>query len=100
MPASVITVSEFPGMPAQIEGSQCIPMPPLVDQIVSVSGVSLQSNPFSANTRVIRIHTKAQCCIAVGTNPTATISNFSMAQYQTEYMRVNPGFIVAVIADP
>lgn len=103
MPASVVTLSEFAGAASEIEGVPVAPMPVLVDQVVSVSGTSTLSSPFSKVTRLVRIHTKASCCIVVGppsSSPTATTNNMSFAQFQTEYLRVNPGDVMAVIADP
>ena len=84
---------------------------PLANQIVGVTGVSLQSAPFTGRTHFIRLHNDSgsPCSILVGTqpcvgppaaqNPIATPSCARMAQNQTEYMGVDPGMLVAVIAN-
>lgn len=72
--------------------------PPLVDQTpVAIGAGSLQSAVFGENTRMVRLHTNVICSYAVGTNPTATANSRRMAANSTEFIRVEPGFRVAVI---
>lgn len=72
----------------------------IVDQIpLAIGGASVQSVPFSAGTRYVRIHTDAICSIVFGTNPVSTTNNARMAANQTEYFSVNAGDRVAVIAN-
>jgi hypothetical protein len=82
---------------------------PLANQVVNIGGSSVQSQPFTSRTHFIRLHTDGVCSILVGTqtgvgppaaqNPVATTTCARMAQNQTEYMGVDPGMIVAVIAN-
>jgi hypothetical protein len=72
----------------------------LVDQTPVVIGAgSLQSAPFSAATRLIRIETDSICSFAIGLNPTATVNNARLNANDREYFYVNPGDIIAVIAN-
>ena len=74
-------------------------VPYLAEQVVAISGASVQSNAFSANTRVIRVHTDAICSIAIGANPTATADTTRMAANTTEFFDVRPGHKIAVITN-
>lgn len=66
---------------------------------VAITGVSAQSQPFQPGTNYIRMHTDVTCSISLGLNPLATTDNGRLAPNQTEYMGVNPGDRVAVIAN-
>lgn len=72
---------------------------PITNNNIAITGGSLQSNPFSANTFLIRVHSDAICSILVGTNPTVSTSDARMAANQTEYFGVQPGQIIAVISN-
>lgn len=73
--------------------------PPITEQTVAIAVGSNQSNAFTKNTKLVRIHADAICSIAFGTNPTATATNRRLAANQTEYfdLKNSPGFKVAVI---
>ena len=66
---------------------------------LSIGGAPVQSLPFTAGTSYIRMHCDAICSIDIGENPTATTSKARMAANQTEYMGVNPGDSLSVIAN-
>ena len=94
----VCQIAEFASMATQVEGAPVVHAPPIFEQTVSVTGVSTQSAPFGATTRVLRVHTTQVCCLTFGANPVSVSpTNFIMAINQTEYIRVNPGDKVAVI---
>lgn len=73
--------------------------PPLAEQTVSITSGSVQSNPFNAQTSVIRVHTDAICSVLIGKNPTVTAASGRMAANQTEYRGVFPGQILAAITN-
>jgi hypothetical protein len=80
-------------------GLPLVRWPPLATQVVAISGSSTQSNPFGGNTKIIRVHTDSICSVIVGPNPTATTSHPRFAASQTEYIEVNPGDQLAVVAN-
>ena len=97
---SVLYISEVPAMGvAQGASDNAISGVSLVEQTVAITGASLQSAPFSAATRMVRISTDAVCSIAFGVNPTATTAKKRFAANQSETFRVTPGHRVAVITN-
>lgn len=78
-------------------------VPKLVQNNVAITASSVPSNPFSANTSIIRIHTDAVCSIKFspgpGEVPVATLSDMRLPSNYTEYFAVRPGDMVAVIAN-
>jgi hypothetical protein len=66
-------ISEYPGgqpygMPASFE-------PSIVDQTVAITGGSVQSNPFTGDTKMVYVNVDAACSIVFGPNPAATTGN-------------------------
>ena len=66
---------------------------------LAITAGSLQSQPFQPKTALVRIETDVVCSVAYGMNPIATVLAGRMAANQTEYFGVNPGDMVAVIAN-
>ena len=75
------------------------PEPALAVQTVAIGGASAVSQPFSVQTRYVRLHSDAICSRLFGKAPTATVASPRMAADQTEYFAVNPGDRVAVITN-
>ena len=75
------------------------PDPALAGQTVAIGGTSAVSQPFSGQTRYVRLHSDAICSRLFGKSPTATAASPRMAVDQTEYFAVNPGDRVAVITN-
>lgn len=73
------------------------PVPALVEQNVALSGSSAQSSAFSAITRLVLIATDTACCLAFGTNPTATATYHRLGANEARFYVVNPGDKVAGI---
>jgi hypothetical protein len=80
--------------------------PPLVEQVVTLTGSSAQSAAFNAQTTLVRIHVDGSgpAGVTFGTNPTATVVSGTsgsgrFAANQTEYRGVpkGQGFKVAGI---
>lgn len=74
---------------------------PIVNNNISITASSVQSNAFNANTRMIRVHNDATqpVFMLLGSNPTAVSgTDARMAANQTEYYQVNPGDKLAVIS--
>ncbi len=95
-------VAEFAHLPLDDRGRPVMapPMPPLAETTVAIGMTSTQSaNVFSSVTRYAQIHTDAICSIAFGTNPTATTANQRLASNETRFVGVNPGDLIAVIAN-
>jgi hypothetical protein len=98
---STLYIAEYSSM-SMVQGPQAMPQePPLVEQIVSIGGSSVQSSAFNAATRFVRLHCDSVCSVVFGVNPTAALTNCRMAANQTEYYGVpqGGGFQVAVIAN-
>jgi hypothetical protein len=83
---AVVFIAEF----ADIRGNAAY-MPPLVEQTVAITAGSVQSAAFGATTRFIRVHTDGVASIAIGANPTATITTGRIAANSTEYFAVRQG---------
>lgn len=77
------------------------PSEPGTDQpALNINPSTTPSLQFAPTTQLVRLHTDAVCSFVIGPPGTvATTSNARMAQNQTEYFRVIPGHIVAVIAN-
>lgn len=65
--------------------------PPIANQTVAVTAGSVQSAPFNALTRFVRVSTDVVCSIEFGTNPTATATTRRMPANTTEYFAVPQG---------
>ncbi len=77
-------------------------VPPVAEQIVSISGSSTPcTNAFASKTQYVQITTDAICSIAFGTAPTATTSNMRLPANMTIYFGVPKGqsYKVAVITN-
>lgn len=78
-------------------------VPKIAQNNVAITAGSLPSNPFNANTSIIRINTDAVCSIVFsptpGATPVATLSDMRCPANYTEYFAVRPGDMVAVIAN-
>ena len=85
---SVLYITEY----LDIDGARQIPREPaLASQTVAIGSSSTTSQPFNAQTTVVRLHTDAICSVVIGpvgtaSAPlTATIGSSRMAAGQTEY---------------
>lgn len=77
--------------------AQMMTLPPVAEQTKAIGASSVQTSAFNATTNLIRVHTDTDCHIAVGSNPTATISTLRLVAGTTEYFGVKPGHKLAVI---
>lgn len=64
--------------------------PPVAEQAVSFT-TTTQSSAFSAETRIVRLYSTADCHVAFGTNPTATTSKMKLKADSPEYFAVPVG---------
>jgi hypothetical protein len=80
-------------------GLPLVRWPALQTQVVAIGGSSQQSAPFGGGSRIIRVHCDSVCSIFIGPNPTATTLHPRLAANQTEYMEINAGDQLAVIAN-
>jgi hypothetical protein len=73
--------------------------PCIADTSFTVSGSSGQSAVFSPQTSFVMIHAQEACCLAWGTNPTATTAKQRIAAGETRYVGIpaGAGFRVAAI---
>lgn len=98
-------VSEYSDQPAASYtglGLQIVKDPALVEQVpVAIGASAAASAPFSARTRIVRLHADSVCSIVIGPAATtvATANNQRMAANQTEYKMVDGGYIVSVITN-
>lgn len=72
--------------------------PSALNQQVAIGGTSTQSSAFSDVTRFVRVHADAACRVAIAVNPTATSASMRIGAGGTEYLGVQPGLKIAVIA--
>jgi hypothetical protein len=75
-------------------------VPPVAEQVISLSGTSTQSAAFQNDTTLVMVSTDAPCCLAWGANPTATLSAQRMAANETRFYGVPKGqtMILAAIS--
>jgi hypothetical protein len=94
-------ISEFPHGTSSdgTEKPADLPQPSLVDQVVVIGAGSLQSAPFSMNTRFVLLQADVVCSIAFGANPTATANNMRLAAGVPIIFGVIPGHVVATITN-
>ncbi len=97
----ILSITEFqttpsdPGSPMHTLNAAKLPF--LFSQVVEFEDQSANSMSFSDDTRYIRVIANADCCINVGSNPTATGQHMRLAAGAAEYFGVNPGDRLAVI---
>jgi hypothetical protein len=102
---STLYIAEVTKLGIDAQGASIIApqMPPIAEQTVTIGMSSLPSEPFSGHTRFVQIHTDAMCSIAFsptpGATPSATTSNQRLGANETRFYAVNPGDLVAVIAN-
>lgn len=70
---------------------------PGTTQVVTYTTSSVQSAVFAATTRFVRVTSDSACCLAYGSNPTATTSGMRLPFDSVEYFGVTPGQRLAVI---
>lgn len=79
---------------------QVAEMPKLATNNVAITAGSVQSNAFTPNTSLIRVHCDAICSVEIGgTSPTATSASQRMPADAVEYFFVRPGDKLAVITN-
>jgi hypothetical protein len=66
-------------------------VPPVAEQAISLSGTSAQCAAFQNDTTLVMISTDAPCCLAWGTDPTATLSAQRMAANETRFYGIPKG---------
>jgi hypothetical protein len=97
---AVLYLTEFADVGIHLLGEVPVAFyPETANQTVSITGGSLQSAAFNANTRFIRVHPDVVCSIAIGANPTATTVTARMSAGTTEYFAVRDGHKIAVISN-
>jgi hypothetical protein len=93
-----VTISEYSAMLFLKGGQVPVPEEPsLRSQVLEIGDTSRASDPFSAGTKFIRVHTDEACALAFGSNPVATPSNARLSANTTELFAVQIGDKVAVI---
>ena len=104
---SIFTIMEFADMPI-IPGAMGNPVPvgvfnakSILQPVLTLGTASTASAAFAATTNFIRIHNSAICNFKVG--PAGTTASTQGAgrlpAEHVEYLGVQPGQIIAVIAD-
>jgi opacity protein-like surface antigen len=100
--ASRVWISEFAVLTATASGGtpgQMAALPSLTDQAtLDISGGVQSSAAFNAQTKYIRVICEIQCAVKVG--GTATTSSMLLPALSPEYVGVQPGATVSVIAAP
>jgi len=99
--AATLYLSEFVNGVSSVGSTlpQIYPQPSITDQTVALSASSAQSAAFGSSTRAILAVCDEGCSVLVGTNPTATTSNYLLFQGQAAEFAVAPGQKIAVVAN-
>lgn len=91
-------ITELTAQATRVTDAPIAQMPPVAEQTVTFT-TTTQSSAFNAATRFIRVHTDSICSIAIGSNPTATISTMRLAADATEYFGVAAGDKIAFVTN-
>lgn len=103
---TTLYIAEFPDLAQGINrgGVDLVDMPPIGQQVVSLAGGSQVSNPFSSQTKLVRLMADSVCSIvisrgapAAGVTVAATVTSLRLAANYPEYFRVQPGSVLAAI---
>lgn len=99
--AATLYISEFASPVGQVGSVQAnvYPQPAITDQTVAITGASVQSAAFNASTHAIQVECDSDCSISIGTNPTATTTNYLMGDGIPYQFVVVPGQKIAVISN-
>lgn len=99
--AATLYVTEFNSPVSQSGSSQAqnLGQPAITTQTVAITGASVSSSAFNAQTHGIQVYCDSGCSVAVGTSPTATTSSQVLTSNQPQTFTVAPGQKIAVIAN-
>lgn len=99
--AATLYISEFASPVGQVGSVQAnvYPQPAITDQTVAITGASVQSAAFNASTHAIQVECDSDCSVSIGTNPTATTTNYLMGDGIPYQFVVVPGQKIAVISN-
>lgn len=86
----------MPVLPMDDYGERIQALRPGRAQMVAAGAVSAPSQPFGADTKVIRLVATAHCFLAFGQSPVATSNDHYLPAGVPEYFRVVPGESLAV----
>lgn len=91
-------ISEYPS--ANVESPDAVPYPAIVVQpLIDFSDNAVHtSQPFSGDTRAIRVSTDADVCYLIGPSPVASLDNDLLPGEKYESRWVRPGDSVSIIA--
>lgn len=87
----------MPLLPVDDYGERIQALRPATAQMVAVGAASAASQPFTADTSVIRLVATAHCFLAFGPTPVATTGGHYLPAGAPEYFRVIPGESLAVL---
>ncbi len=74
--------------------------PSIAEQAITMQAGSTQSAAFNAKTALVRVVSDADCSIAFGEDPSATVNKKFLPAKSPEYFQVGFGQKVAVIPNP
>ncbi len=100
--AATLYISEFQNAVGVVGTTQAqmLPQSAITDQTVAIGGSSVQSAAFNAKTHAVALTCDLGCSIVIGTDPTATTSNFLLYSGHQQNFVVAPGQKIAVIDNP
>lgn len=96
--ADNLYLTEFRGAPPQAVYYQAARMPAVRETVVPITGASVQSLIFTADTGLVRVQCDIACHVNIATAAAATTMSMRMTAGQTEYFVVLPGQRLAVLA--
>ena len=77
----------------------CPVQPAIAEQVVEITGNSLQSRPFHRNTKYVLLSPDANCSVRFGDDPEALVTSERLWAYSWIPFSVSPGHKVAVISN-
>ena len=90
--------SEYSTIGAFASPAQMAMEPSITKQTVDFTSGEAKSAALNARTRFVRVWSDADCCLAVGVDPTADTSSLPIAAKAPEYFGVAPGDKISVVA--
>jgi hypothetical protein len=99
MTKAYISEYEFLGSADGGMAPQISQEPPIASQVVDYTSGVTASNAFSSQTKYIAISVDSICSFLVGSNPTATTSNFRLAADSILFVGVGPSQKISFITN-
>jgi hypothetical protein len=95
----MLSIFEYSDVGSTQRGSVAIPLePPVAQQAIEIGPTSVQSDPMSGNTNIVRLIASSDCAIAISVDPDATDSLRRLTAGKEQIITVAPGSKMKIAA--